>query len=143
MIRAEQAIASGYAAFQRRDFASARKALGGIKHPQAIHLLGLVEKAAGNLVEAKKYLAKAAKLDPKNHEIANNQGLLARLSGELEEAELAFRRALNTKPGFQTAEMSLGRTLHDLGKHKDAIGVLRNVIARDPNSVEAHTCLGL
>ncbi|MEM6411943.1 MAG: putative 2OG-Fe(II) oxygenase [Pseudomonadota bacterium] len=143
MIRAEQAIASGYAAFKRRDFVSARKALSGVKHPQAIHLLGLVEKAAGNFSDADKLLVRAAKLDPSNHEIANNQGLLARTTGELERAEQSFRRALKLKPGFQSAEISLGRTLHDQGKHKEAIRILQNVVKRDPRITDAHTCIAL
>lgn len=137
MIGAEQAIASGYGAFKRADYESARKALSGIAHPQAIHLLGLVEKGAGNYAAAKAHLERAAKLDGANPEIANNQGLLARLMGEMTLAEVAFRRALALKPDFRSAQLSLGRTLHNLGKYKEAMAVLEPLITHKGTEVAA------
>ncbi|MEO0883780.1 MAG: putative 2OG-Fe(II) oxygenase [Pseudomonadota bacterium] len=140
MIRAEQAIASGYAAYKRRDFAAARQALTGVSHPQAIHLLGLVEKNDGNYAKASSHLAEAARLDPNNPEIANNQGLLARLNGEYQVAETAFRRALSLNPDFRSARLSLSRTLNDAGRYRDALVEVDPLLQRDPDDADAHIC---
>ena len=137
MIGAEQAIAQGYAAFKRKDFAGARAALSGVNHPQAIHLLGLVEKGAGNYPQASALLGHAAELDPQNPEIANNQGLLARLTNELQVAETAFRRALELKPDFQSARLSLARTLSGLGRVDEAMVELDILIAQPGDNIAA------
>lgn len=137
MIGTEQAIAAGYAAFKRADYDMARKALNGVAHVQAIHLLGLVEKGAGNYPLAAQYLARAAQLDPGNAEIANNQGLLARLTGDLLMAETAFRRALSLKPGFRSARLSLGRTLTGLDQSQAAMTELAPLIAQNGADIAA------
>lgn len=137
MMGVEQAISQGYAAFQRKDFAVARQALSGVNHPQAIHLLGLVEKGAGNYPRASELLAHAAALDPTNPEIPNNQGLLARLTGELQVAETAFRKALQLKPDFQSACLSLGRTLSGLDRHEEAMATLETLIGGPTENVAA------
>ena len=134
-MKIEQAIAAGYAAFKREDYQKARDHLRGVKHMQAIHLLGLVEKASGNYGSAKMHLAQAAQLDPKNHEILNNQGLLARLMGELYVARDAFRAALELKPDFASARLSLGRTLGDLGDNQAALAEFENLLLANGQSV--------
>ena len=137
MIGAEQAIAAGYAAFQRKDYPAARAALNGVGHVQAIHLLGLVEKGAGNYPLAAQHLSRAAALDPDNPEIANNRGLLARLMGEFAIAEAAFRLALQLKPDFRSARLSLGQTLKDLGAYETAMDELAILIANQSEDVAA------
>ena len=137
MIGAEQAIASGYAAFQRKDYDTARKHLRGVRHPQAMHLLGLVEKAAGNYEVAKTTLEEAGRLDPRNHEIWNNQGLLARLMGDLQTARAKFERALALKPDFRSAQLSLGRTLSGLGLYEQAIARFAPLVNRNGRDLDA------
>ncbi len=120
-----QKIAAGFAAFQKGDYGNARKILSGIKHPQALHILGLSEKRLENYDRAAQLLDKAARLDPKNHEIANNQGLNARAMGDMDAAKLHFQRALRLKPDFLSAAKSLGRTLTDLKEWEAAAEMYR------------------
>ena len=134
-MKKEEAIAAGYAAFQSGNYRNARDYLVGVKHVQAIHLLGLVEKASGNYRVAKAYLDQAAQLDPDNHEILNNQGLLARLMGELHVARDAFRAALELKPDFASAQLSLGRTLGDLGDNQAALVEFEDLLFKNGQSV--------
>ncbi len=141
MIGAEQAIAAAYSDFKRGSFDAARARLSGIAHPQAIHLLGLVEKGAGRLSEARALLERAAALDPENHEIANNQGRLALQMGDLSAAEAAFRRALDLKGDFYTAAIALGRTLSELGRHPEALAVLDAACEGQPRNLNAFTSL--
>ncbi|MEL7480361.1 MAG: tetratricopeptide repeat protein [Pseudomonadota bacterium] len=137
MIGVEQAIAAGYAAFKAGDLATARQALAGQTHPQAIHLLGLVEKSAGNYSEARTLLTHAAQLAPDNPEVFNNLGLLERLAGNLTAAEGAFRAALSLKPDFRSARLSLVRTLHGLERDHEALAEGARLLAADPDDVDA------
>lgn len=123
MSRADQKIAAGLAAFHKGDYSSVRAILSGIKHPQALHILGLSEKRLENFERAARILEKAARLDPKNHEIANNQGLNARAMGDMDAAKRHLQRALRLKPDFLSAAKSLGRTYTDLKEWETAADV--------------------
>lgn len=137
MIGAEQAIARGYAAFKSKDYDTARQRLEGVNHPQAIHLLGLVEKGAGNYEAASSLLARARQLDPANHEIINNQGLLARLMGDFRRAEKRFSEAVEMKPNFRSARLSLARTLRTLGRHEAALEAFKALIQANGQDLDA------
>ena len=128
----EQKVAAGYAAFQKGDYEAVRAALTGLKHPQALHILGLAEKRLSNFDAAAQILSQAAKLDPQNHEIANNQGLNARVMKDMDAAKVHFKRALQLKPGFLTAAKSLARTLTDLRDWEEASPAFDHVEALAP-----------
>jgi len=130
-----QALQAGYAAFQRGDLNAARTTLKGFSHPKAVHLLALVEKAAGNFDDAERLFKKAAKSDPQDPEIANNQAVLAMQLGRNSAAEKAFRRALAIKPDFQQAATGLGRLLIDSKRWEDAGAVYAPLLASAPQDV--------
>ena len=132
MHRLNKALQAGDDAFQRGDFVAARQTLSRFDHPKAVHLLALVEKAAGNQVTAASLFAKAAKSDPDDHEIANNQAVLAMQMGQLPKAEKAFRRALTIKPNFQQAATGLGRLLLDAKRWEDAAAIYGPLLAGSP-----------
>ena len=135
MQQLNQALQVAYAAFQRGDLDTARKKLKRHKHPKAVHLLALVEKAAGDLDAARALLATAAKSDPSDPEIANNQGVLARKMEDMPGAEKAFRRALSIRPDFQQASTGLGRLLIDSKRWEDAAAVYEPLLAASPQDV--------
>ena len=135
MDRLNQALQAGYAAFQRGDLNAARTTLTGFSHPKAVHLLALVEKAAGNVDAAESLFEKAAKSDPNDPEIANNQAVLAMQMGRASTAEKAFRRALVIKPDFQQAATGLGRLLIDSKRWDDASAVYGPLLANAPQDV--------
>jgi tetratricopeptide (TPR) repeat protein len=130
-----QALQAGYAAYQRGDLAAARERLSGFSHPKALHLLALVEKAAGDLEMAKALLEKAAKSDPADPEIANNQGVLARKMEDVPGAEKAFRRALSINPDFQQASTGLGRLFIDSKRWEEAAAIYGPLFAASPQAV--------
>ncbi|MDJ0941240.1 MAG: tetratricopeptide repeat protein [Woeseiaceae bacterium] len=129
-----QALAAGYAAMQRGDLAAARQILSRERHPKAVHLLALVEKAAGNVSAAASLFEKAASLDPNDPEIANNQGVLAMQTGHMAVAETAFRRALGLNPAFIQAGTALGRLLIDEERWDEAATVYDDLIEREPEN---------
>ena len=132
MHQLNQALQAGYAAFQRGDLVTARRKLSGFEHPKAVHLLALVEKAAGNQETAASLFARAVSDDPNDPEIANNQAVLAMQMGQLDMAEQAFRRALAIKADFQQAGTGLGRLLIDAKRWEDAAAVYGPLLASAP-----------
>ncbi len=132
MHQLNQALQAGYAAFQRGDLVTARRKLSGFEHPKAVHLLALVEKAAGNQDTAASLFAKAVSDDPNDPEIANNQAVLAMQMGQLDMAERAFRRALAIRANFQQAGTGLGRLLIDAKRWEDAAAVYGPLLASAP-----------
>ena len=137
MNRIDQAIQAGYAAYKRGEHAVARRHLAAVNHPKAIHLLGLVEKDAGNLQAATDLLDRAAKVSPQDHEVAHNQGLVASLLGNPRKAEAAYRRALRLQSNFTQARISLGRLLIDQERWEDARALYDELVRTAPNSVPA------
>lgn len=143
MDRINQAIQAGYAAFQRGAFDEARRVLAGIDHPNAIHLLGLVEKRAGNPDRAARLLERAATMNPRDPEIANNRALIARDIGQADLAEAEFRRALELRPGFAQASTGLGRLLIDQERWQDARDIYETLPQASPGNVASRYGLGM
>jgi tetratricopeptide (TPR) repeat protein len=135
MDKLSQAIKSGHAAFKRGSFAEARRHLQSIDHPKAIHLLGLVEKSAGNPQKAIELLQRAASLDPHDAEIANNLALVAQSGGQLNLALSEFRRAIKIRPNFHQAMSGLGRVLTELERWPEALSVYEQLLNAAPDNV--------
>lgn len=133
MIGAEAAIAKGYAAYQRGDLEGARAALTPVSHPQAWHLLGLVERKAGRFADALRWLAKAESADRQNPEIPNNQGRVAMDAGDPFAAERFFRRSLSLRPNWEPPLSGLGRSLNDQKRWDEAGPVWREVLKQNPD----------
>jgi tetratricopeptide (TPR) repeat protein len=125
MDKINTALQAGYAAYEKGAFADARQLLRHIKHPKAIHLLGLIEKSDGNLKLAVTLLQTAANLDPRDAEIASNLALVAIDDGNFELAITEFRRAIRMRPNFLPAVTGLGRLLIDLERYEEALEVYR------------------
>jgi tetratricopeptide (TPR) repeat protein len=133
MHKTNQAIQAGYAAFQRGDFAEARRRLRRIKHPKAVHLLGLVEKGDGNLREAMQLLRRAAALDSRDPEIANNLARTAQDLGDLDTAESEYRRALKIQANLRPAMVGLCHLLVKLERWPEAYKLFEQLLPASPN----------
>ena len=131
----EEAIARAHAAFERRDFSTARRLLGDLDHPRAFHLLGLIERRSGNLNAAAGWLEKAAGAQGEDHELAHNRGLVAKQLGQLDVAEQHFLRSIELKNDFSQAYASLGRLMIDLERWDEAASLYRQHLQLDPQSV--------
>ncbi|MEM1087570.1 MAG: putative 2OG-Fe(II) oxygenase [Pseudomonadota bacterium] len=131
----QAAIQRGYQAYQRGDLATARSVLQSVQHPQAWHLLGLVERKAGQYGDALKWLAKAEQADQRNPEIANNQGRVALDAGQVVEAERFFRRALSLRPNWEPALTGLGKSLNQQKRWQEARTVWGKVLQQKPQDV--------
>lgn len=135
MSGADRAIGAAYAAFSRGDLDGARCELRGRGDGYALHLLGLVEKRAGDLSAARALLDRAAKALPRDPEVAQNRGQLARLQGDADTAATEFRRALELRPGFEQAQLGLGRALLDQHRYADAVAQYEDLLTKSPQHV--------
>ena len=77
------------------------------------------------------------------HGLANYYlGEIARIDGELGQAEASYRRALACDPSNQNAHMHLGMVLQDQKHYADAIRQFKEAIRLEPNESSAHYHLG-
>lgn len=129
-------VSEAYAAYRAGDLTASRKLLRGNGTPEGLHLLGLVEKRAGNLEIAAGLLDRAAHaLSNNSPEVAHSQALLARDRGNSGEAEAFCRHALQLRPGFTPALQTLGRLLIDGERWSEAAEVYRAMLKRDPSNL--------
>lgn len=128
-------VQNGYSAYQNGDLDTARSWLQGVNNPQALHLLGLVERRAGQFELAIQALTAASNLDPRNHEIANNQGRVALDMEAGHEAENHFRRALSLRANWLPAIEGLARSLNAQRRWHDAVPLWQHLLTAKPDSV--------
>ena len=142
MDKLSSVLQAAHAAFQRGEFAEARRLLKKITHPKALHLLALVEKADGEPQKALQLLQRAAAKDSRDPEIANNLATVAQDLGQLDLAETEYRRALHMRPDFLPAALALGRLLTGLERYQLAFDVYQNIAVTASNDVFVRYGLG-
>ncbi len=146
MANVEKIISTAYQAHQKGDAAKARKLLARRKEPQALHILGLVERKAGNYERAAFLLSKAAaalkKAGQHDHDLSRNQGLVARQRGLADHAERFFRQSVARQPDFLPGWISLGRLLLDLSRWGEALAVYRRAEKLSPDNDDVRYGIG-
>ena len=83
--------------------------------------------------EALADLERAAELDPLHHAPSSNLGVTLRDLGRLEEAEAAFRRALELAPDFVFGRYNLAGVVYLRGRHREAVSLFEEARANDPS----------
>jgi len=78
-----------------------------------------------------------------DHIVFSNYGNILRDLGNLQEAELFTRKAIEIKPDFAGAHYNLGSILRDLGNLQEAELSTRKAIELKPDLADAHYSLGL
>lgn len=109
--------------------------------PDALHLLGLMEHAAGNLDLAITHLREACRASSARAIHASDLAELCRQRGLLAEAEAAARRAVAMDPSLVAGWNNLGVVLKEAGRFEESRTCLERVIACQPDWAEAHNNL--
>ena len=107
------------------------------RHPDALHLSGLVALARGQTDRAIRLIGKALDASPGFAQGHSNLGNALRQAGRLDEAAGAHRRSIALRPDFAAAHANLGLVLGELGDLAAAEESCRRALALDPRSAEA------
>jgi predicted O-linked N-acetylglucosamine transferase (SPINDLY family) len=112
------------------------------RHPNALHLLGLIAHQVGQHGAAVDLISQAIAVNPAAAEFHNDLGEACRALGRLEDAEASYHRALALKPGLAEAHYNLGLMYGDLGRLDDAANNYQCALESDPANAAAHNNLG-
>ena len=93
----------------------------------------LLERAPGYVASAGEACARAQALDSTAYEVHEAVGSLRRVTGNVPEAEAAYRRALEIVPESPDALIGLGQALEDGGKLEEAERTLARAIEIQPS----------
>jgi tetratricopeptide (TPR) repeat protein len=108
------------------------------KHWQALHQLGAIHLARGQLPEALQYIGAAMKSNSSSAEVTSNYGVVLRRLKRDDEAIEYFNRALMLKPGYVPALLTRGASLQRLGRREEALANFDRVIEIEPTHAKAH-----
>jgi tetratricopeptide (TPR) repeat protein len=102
------------------------------RHPDALHLRGLIALQSGDPALAVEYIRKAAQLQPKNPLFKGNLAAALMEQGAIAEALAAFRRAAQLKPDEAQYQMGVANCLALSGALVQAEKQLRALTQRYP-----------
>ncbi len=102
----------------------------------------LEESARKNHRQAAALLRQIVSDDPRDFEAWAELGTVEFLLGRHGDAEKAYKRALEEKPGYLIALLNLGKLQFAQKQFEDAIESLDGVVQKQPDSAEAHFILG-
>jgi tetratricopeptide (TPR) repeat protein len=111
-------------------------------HPDALHLLGVLNHQAGRNERALELVRRAITGSPGTAVYHNNMGLVLCALGRILEALQAYEEALRLNPGYAEACNNLGNALRDLGRIEAAEERFREALRLNPDLAGAHCNLG-
>jgi predicted TPR repeat methyltransferase len=110
-------------------------------HVSAYNNLGVTMRALGHADAAVEILLKALELGPDNADILQNLGNAYRSQRKYVEATGAYRRAIAVRPYDREAYKYLAMTLYYMNERQEAIQLLQQWLAFDPESPSARHLL--
>ncbi|WP_322046497.1 tetratricopeptide repeat protein [Paraburkholderia sp. J67] len=110
--------------------------------PDALHLLGLMAHAYGNLDLAIEHVQAACRAPRASAGYHANLAEMCRQRGRLADAEEAARRAVALDATLAAAWNNLGIVLQEAGRFEESRSCLERVVALQPYSAEARNNLG-
>jgi len=111
------------------------------KHPDALHLLGLIARQQGNHARAIELISEAARLNPVAP-IYFNLGNTYQQAGMLDEAISCYQQALRLNPKHAESLSNLGAVFQQQGKLEEAINSFTRALQIKPDSAEIYSNLG-
>lgn len=113
------------------------------RHPDALHLLGVVCHQRQAETEAAAWIQQAIALNPRQAAYHCNLGAVHYAVGRGDAAEACYRTALRLSPRYAEAHHNLGLLLKDRGDSEAALEHFRLAVRHRPDYPEAHNNLGL
>jgi Flp pilus assembly protein TadD len=115
------------------------------QHPtsaEAWHQFGILCQQLNRPAEARKYIAQATALDPKNPAYWNNLGQSIRTTGQLAQAEACFREAIGCDANSPLVWINLSLVLSQTVRFTEAAEAGRRAVTLGPELASAHAALG-
>jgi len=136
--RLERKFRDAVSCFQARDLAGAERLCRAIlgkapRHPEALHLLGMVRLAGGNAREAVALIERAVERDPRNPAVLESLGVARLADGDAVVAETVFRRALKLGASHAILHMRLALALMSQHRLTEAVAELRAAAKMAPD----------
>lgn len=113
------------------------------KHPDALHLLGVLALQTGNASDAVKLIETAIEANPNEPQFHNMCGEAYRALQKYDQAIEHYERALAINPGFAGAHINLGNVFMETKRFEDASACYQKAIDLDPRMPMSHNNLGL
>lgn len=110
-------------------------------HPDALQVMGLVERSAGDNPAAEEWLRRSLLQKPDQPHVQNNLGNVLMDLGRTDEALEAYRRALELKPEDRDALVNFGRAALETGSPEVAATTLERAVCIHPDHRQAWTAL--
>lgn len=107
------------------------------KHPDALHLLGVIRADLGHLDEGIALIEQALRLLPTMSDAHYNLGNFRRKRGDMDLAARHFQKAVKLQPANINALANLSATLMKLRRYDEAEACLSRALDRDPNLTQA------
>jgi len=128
------------ASFERAE----EEAPGAPKNPARLKLTyGQLMEENGQYVEARKNYSAVVELQPKNIEAILGLARLDQISGDMEQAEQGFRRALKLDPNSAVAQYNLGQFYSSQKRWKEASEYLTKAMLAEPDQSEYRYALAV
>ena len=107
------------------------------KHPEALHLLGVIALGTRNFAAAIDLIRRAIEADPNQCFYHANLGVALLERDQPEAAAAALVQATRLQPNYAEAHANLGVALQALGKHDQAVDAYDHALALQPGYVQA------
>jgi len=112
------------------------------RHPDCLHLLGMIAYQAGDLDTAAEMIGQAIAIHSTGTSYYVNLGTVLQAQGKLDEAVALYRHALTLKPNLTEIHVNLGNVLLAQGELDESVACFERALALKPDSAEAHNNLG-
>jgi tetratricopeptide (TPR) repeat protein len=112
------------------------------RHPQALHLLGVIAYQVGMHEPAIEHILAALQIHGPDAEMLSNLGAAYVALGRIKEAEACYRQALQLRPTYAEAHYNLGNVFMKQGHLAAAIVCYQRTLQFQPNRPSALVNLG-
>ena len=112
------------------------------RHPDSLHLLGMIAYQAGDFDTAADLIKKAIAIHSTGTSYFVNLGTVLQAQGKLDEAVALYRHSLTLKPNLTEIHVNLGNVLLAQGELDESVVCFERALALKPDSAEAHNNLG-
>jgi tetratricopeptide (TPR) repeat protein len=112
------------------------------RHPDCLHLLGMIAYQEGSLESAADLIRQAIEINSRGTSYYANLGTVLQAQGKLEEAETLYRHALTLKPDLAEVHVNLGNVLLARGELDGSVACYQRGLVLKPTCAETYNNLG-